>query len=309
VAARTCTPPPGSRVTLFRPLNETETDLRTWASGDHSRIPTGFTFIDQLTQGGIAEGEVALLMAYSGVGKTAIGCNIAVNNRGIPTVFFSLEMQARFILKRLAAIHSTTSDRLIEQQLRAGEPCTPVQSLIEDFPHLGIVDKPAMSLKDMSSALYEAAEHWGRMPRLCILDYLELVGGIASLDAVNAVDKVSRKLKDFAREHDVAMVVLHQLNKSGDPHKPVNIKDARYGGNVAADYVIAAYRPCLDPDLSQHVYESRKRDLRLQFLKTRGGPDIHASGMQHDFDPETMTIRTVVLPQIVAAPSFVEEQF
>ncbi len=281
---------------LFRPISSTSVDLREWCAGGHERIATGFPFIDTLTQGGIAEGEVALLMAYSGVGKTALGCNMALNDPTIPTIFFSLEMQARFILKRMAAICTSTPDRQIEAELRAGEKCLSLEELERSYPLLGIADKPAMSLKEMSQVLFDAAEHWSTMPRRVIIDYLELIGGIPSLEPVNAIDRVSRKLKDFAREHDIALVVLHQLVKSADPHKPIDIKDARYGGNVAADYVFGAYRPCLDPDIKHHMYEALKRDLRLQFLKTRGGPDIHPTGVEHDFDPDTMRVTPITEP-------------
>lgn len=277
-------------MTLFRPLAEVDTDLRTWASADHARIPFGFPFVDQLIEGGGAEGEVAFVLAKSGVGKTAIGCNIALHDHTVPTVFFSLEMQARFILKRMAAIYSQTPDRDIERNLRAGGDPTALQVLVRDYPRLAIVDKPAMSLKDMGAALLEARDHWGVKPRRVIIDYLELVGGVTSLDGVGQVDKVSRKVKDLAREHDALVIVLHQLNMGGEAWKPVTLKDARYGGPTAADYVLAAYRPCLDPDLSHEAYKARQRDLRIQFLKTRGGPDIHHQGVQHDFDPETLKV-------------------
>lgn len=286
---------------LFRPLGETELDLRNWASEKHTRIPTGFPFIDELCQGGVAEGEVALVMAYSGVGKTALGCNVAVRNRGVPTLFFSLEMQARFILKRLAAIYAGIPDWTIERDLRSGKRVDAIDVLIRDFPRLAIVDKPAMSLKDMGAAVAEAAQYWGERPRLVVVDYMELVGGVPSMEAVSAVDKVSRRSKDFAREHDVALFMLHQLNQGGESYKPVKVKDARYGGNTAADYVIAAYRPCLDPELNQFQHEAKRREFYLQFLKTRGGSRIHPSGMLHDFDPESMRITGVELQQRIPA--------
>jgi len=284
-------------VSLFRSLGATEAELRGWASEEHTRIPTGFPFIDKMTQGGIAEGEVALVMAYSGVGKTALGCNVAINNRGVPTVFFSLEMQGRFILKRLASIYSRVPDWQIEKDLRAGKRVDALDVLVRDYPHLAIIDKPAMSLKDMGAVLDEAEAYWGVRPRIAVIDYMELVGGVPSMEAVTAIDKVSRKAKDFAREHDIALFMLHQLNKGGEAYAPVSVKDARYGGNVAADYVIAAYRPCLDPELPQREHERRKREFYLQFLKTRGGSSIHPSGVLHDYDPECMRL-TALEPQM-----------
>ncbi|NNM31693.1 MAG: hypothetical protein HKO53_01420, partial [Gemmatimonadetes bacterium] len=75
-----------------------------WASREDYRIPLGWRFFDEATSGGIALGEVLMMLAYSGVGKTWWACNVAINNPQVPVVFFSLEMQGRALAQRLAAV-------------------------------------------------------------------------------------------------------------------------------------------------------------------------------------------------------------
>ena len=260
-------------------------------------MSTGFHFVDSLTSGGVAEGEVVLLLAYSGVGKTTIGCHQLLCNPDVQRVFFSLEMQARYITKRLAAMHTDTPDREIERALRAGQGSPAIAQLARDHRSLWLVDKPGMSLKEMGRCLSELEAETGEKTKLVLIDYMELIGGVASLDGMGQVDKVSRSLKNFANEHDVAVVVLHQLTKGSSPHERVSIQDARFGGNVAADYVMGAWKPGLDPTLSRDQSRALERDLWVNLVKTRGGPYIDPYGVRHDYDPETMRITDPLKPR------------
>lgn len=291
---------------FYRPLDDTVEEQRQWAAGAAPRIPSGFPVMDQLTNGGAAPGEVVMVLARSGVGKTIIGCNITTHNRGVPTVFFSLEMAGRFLVNRLAAIHSNTPTAVIEAQLRNAEPCPALDALVEGFPRLTIIDEPGMGLSQMSEALDEVTEVWGERPRLVVIDYLELIKAPGATDGVSQVDKISRKLKDFARAEDVVVVVLHQVNKGGgEGDQPLTRHDARYGGDVAADYTLAAYRPCLAPGISQEEYTAQESDLYVQFLKTRGGPRIHPQGVRYHLNVDSLRIH---VPRIPAPSPYVQQE-
>ena len=273
------------------PLYETVESHRAWAAQQDARIPIGFPFFDQRT-GGVALGEMMMFLARSGVGKTAWACNVAANLRRVPQVFFSLEMQGRYIAQRTAAIHCNVPTKHIEWDLRNHGESSALDQLVRDFPYLSVIDKPGMTLRQMGEALDEVSEMWrGVKPRIVIIDYLELIKA-ASMSAVEGVDGVSRKLKDFAREHDCAVVVLHQLNAAGgEGWEPVKRTHARYGGDVAADYTLAAYRPSLKPD----AYNDG--GIWLQFLKTRTDGGLHPGGVWHSFDEATLRIRPPSGPQ------------
>lgn len=279
-------------MTFFRQLSETVAEQVKWATTDHPRIGTGYEFFDSLCGGGAAEGEVILFTARPQVGKTAVACNVIRHNRHIPTVFFSLEMHGRYIAQRMAAIHSGVSTRTIEIELAETGKSPQLEQLVEDFQALTIIDKPGMTLAHMSQAMEETKQAWGTRPRLVVIDFLELIGSPGAIDALGQVDKTARKLKDFAREHDVVLMVLHQVGREagGDGEKQLSLRSGRFGGEMSADYVLAAYRPCLAPNITQHEYESKQSEIWLQFLKTRGGSQIHPHGSRHRIDPVSMRI-------------------
>lgn len=292
----------------FKPLEESAAELSEWASGDSPRIRLGFPVIDEKTQGGPAPGELVMVLARSGVGKTSIGCNIARNVQGTPTVFFSLEMASRMLLLRMASIHTNTPTYVVEQQLRYQGRSRPVEGTVQSFPLLSICDTPAMSIKGMGSYLDEAEEAWGQPTKLVIIDYLELVKApLGTEGGVATVDSVSRKLKDFARERNCVVVVLHQLsmgaskskktpgakgNETDHGHLPVGRLDAKFGGDVAADYTLGVYRPSLDPALEHTERQALADVIKVQFLKSRGGSELDFWGEAYHYDTESLRITT-----------------
>ena len=239
--------------------------------------------------GGVARGEVCLFIARSGVGKTLFGANLVVNTRGLPTVFFSLEMQGRFIAQRIASMTYNVPTATLEE-LVLQDDTRHLDALVKHYPTLSIVDKPGLKLKDFSLVLDEAAESWGVRPVLVIIDYLELVSTMG-MGALEQIDGVSRKLKDWARAEDVALVVLHQVKRSeSDGWSPLTKADARYGGDVAADYVLGAFRPALNPVLSPHQQDARESEFWIQLLKTRTSGGLCMSGEEYWLNTQTLRL-------------------
>lgn len=268
-------------------LQDVKADLYQWATSDIVRVPLGFEFFDSRTQGGMAPGEVMIFLARTGVGKTWFLLNVAANNPTTPAVYFSLEMQKRYTMLRLAGMLTNTPTNVVEQQAKTGHsPC--VEEVPARLPHLAVVDEPALGLGDMGELLDEYADEMGRRPRLVLIDYLELIQtyGESQMDSVQGM---GRALKNFARENDVALIVLHQV-KRGDQnngHKPLDLTDGKFGGEESADYVLGMYKPANNPALGQQLREQMEDDLRLQFLKTRTGGGIHPDGVKHTWVPAT----------------------
>lgn len=278
-----------------------------WATSTQPRIPLGWNFFDGATSGGIASGEVAMVLAYSGVGKTWIGINIIANNPQIPCVFFSLEMHARMLVQRLAACYCEVPTWQIEQDSATGRSAA-LEKIVTDFPFFSVQDEPGTSLKDMAEGIREAQEAWhGVRPRVVVVDYLELVRTSGLLSSLEAADKVSREIKNFARAEDVALIVLHQVNSnemaraSGDRngdyrrvadngHLPLTRKAARFGADVAADYTVAAFRPSLDPEMPESVRQARQNEIFFQLLKNRGGSTLHLGGVPYQLDLDSWRI-------------------
>ena len=129
---------------------------------------------------------------------------------------------------------------------------------------LAIEDEPGLSVRAMREALEDYAATFGQPARLAVVDYMELVRS-PGMTQVENVDKLGWSLKDFARKEDIALVVLHQV-KRGDNHQghqPLTMPDARFGGEMSADYVAGAFRPCLNPHRSPDMRGAMDNDFRL----------------------------------------------
>lgn len=290
---------------MLRPLTEVGEELSHWAQSDIPRIPTGYSIYDSRTGGGVAPGEVFLFLARTGVGKTWFAINVANNNPTVPTLFFSLEMHGRYILQRLAGVHMDVSTTMVETALRTKGTAHAVKQTVEDFPKLYIEDTPGRTIGNMLEACDEFEVEVGERPLLVLIDYVELLRGFG-MSQMETVDSLTWGLKDFAREADVAVVALHQVKRGetnktrgrsrgfqNQGHLPLSMTDARFGGEMAADYLGAMYRPALDPDRPDYEREMLANDLRLQFLKTRSAGGLHPGGMQHHWDERTGRISEI----------------
>jgi replicative DNA helicase len=287
----------------LRGLPALREELTHWATSDIPRVPLGYEFFDRRTSGGIAPGEVAIMLARTSVGKTWFAINAVANNPEVPVMFFSLEMHGRYILQRLAAVYGDVGTEHIEATLRRRGNANVIDRTVEEFPLLQLADEPGLGLGDMSDELAEYEKTIGMRPVFVVIDYVELVRTFGMSQQEN-VDRVTWQLKNFAREEDVAVLALHQVKRGeskrgvqNQGHMPLTMTDARFGGEMAADYMLGMYRPAMDPNMEPMVRELREPEVRLQFLKTRSGGGIHPDGVYHHWDLRTGRISEVDWPQ------------
>jgi len=286
----------------FKPIQATVREQLEWARQDHPRIATGFSIMDSRTSGGGAQGELVLFQARSGVGKTTFALNV-INNVAyglkIPTVFFSLEMHGRYIAQRLAAIHFDTPTSEIEADLGQGYS-RHLSGLVSDFETLTIIDNPNMSFKSMGEAIRETELEWDQKVQFVVVDYAEYITGVRAMGSMEQVDMVMKQAKKFAREHDVLLLLLHQVSRGAgeEGHLPLTATSGRFGGEQSADYILSGYRTHLEPGIPMETMEVRQKLFHLQFLKTRGGHSTHPMGMAHNYDPESMRITEKVSRQM-----------
>lgn len=254
----------------YRPLGQIVEDHRRWAKSDKPRIGIGFSFFDeQATNGGAAPGELVMLQARTGVGKTWIALNIINQNRDVPTAFFSIEMEGHMIVQRLAGVTYDEDTRLIERAVHDHGHHAAVDGLPGTFPKLALIDQPGISMKQMGEAIDQARRAMNvpydvTSPFLVIIDYDELIGGVRSMDTLGQIERVMKDLKVKAREWKAVVIVLHQMKRVDDETKPPSIKDGRYGGEQSCDYIVAAWRP--DPN--------QLTRMGMRMLKTRGGHEL-----------------------------------
>jgi len=283
----------------LRGLPALSDELSQWALSDIPRVPTGYDLFDLRTGGGIAPGEVMIFLARTGVGKTWFAVNVIANNPAIPTLLFSLEMHGRYILQRLAAVHQNVGTDHIEETMRRNGRANAVDQTVRDFPLLLVDDEPGLDLGEMLELTELYGETHGQPVKLVVIDYIELIKSFGQSQQEN-VDRITWRLKDFARQADVAVIALHQVKRGESRHGTQNqghialsMTDARFGGEMAADYMMGMYRPAMNPKLAPAEADFLESDLRLQFFKTRTGGGLDPYGTQHFWNKDTGRITSV----------------
>jgi len=224
-------------------------DERQKNGGGLTGVPTGFSDLDQITNG-LQPGDLILIAARPSMGKTALALNLAdeATAQGVPTLIFSLEMSRHQLIERLLAGRAkVNSHRLRSGMLKDNHWGEVVGAAGElNKRPLMIDDSPALSPLDIRAKARQTARQKGL--GLILIDYLGMIRPIKSQNnREREVSEISRSLKALAKELDVPVVVACQLNRNleagGTPRRPV-MSDLRESGSLEqdADVVLFPWR-------------------------------------------------------------------
>ncbi|MBQ1473359.1 MAG: replicative DNA helicase [Lachnospiraceae bacterium] len=242
--------------------------------GSVTGIPTGFTDLDY-KMAGLQPSDLILLAARPSMGKTAFVLNIAQHvafHENKCTAIFSLEMSKEQLVNRLFSLES----RVDAQKLRTGNlQDFEWQELVEGAniiagSQLIIDDTPGISISEMRSKCRKFKQEQGL--DLIIIDYLQLMSGSGkSVSRQQEVSDISRALKGLARELNVPVIALSQLNRGveqRDDKRPM-MSDLRDSGAIEqdADVVMFIYR-----DDYYNKDTDRKNISEIIIAKQRNGP-------------------------------------
>jgi replicative DNA helicase len=221
--------------------------------GKHSGVtgvPSGFSMLDNLT-GGFQKSDLIIVAGRPSMGKTAFVLSAARNaaiDHNMPVGFFSLEMSAQQLVLRLICAearvnaHSVRTGRLPEDQWsnlsrRIGK-LHQAPIYIDDTPALGILEIRAKARR------LKIEHNIG----MVIVDYLQLMQGPKGVQSrEQEISIISRSLKALAKELNIPVVALSQLNRAvearGDK-RPI-LADLRESGAIEqdADVVLFVHRP------------------------------------------------------------------
>lgn len=237
------------------------TDLSRWVEelDDRWQNPTGmaghstgFAEIDNLA-GGLVDGDLVIIGARPSSGKTVLACNIIdhyINERH-PVLFFSLEMGNQKIINRLIAARARVSvGNLKRPNGMPGPDFDRVMQSVSVLQQATVVidDSMRLSTLDMLARARRVRKRYGL--RLIVVDYIQLMHEPSmrrEQNRANEVAEISRGLKRIAKELNVPVVALAQLNrKFGDraDKRPV-LSDLKESGSLEqdADLVVLLHRP------------------------------------------------------------------
>ncbi len=243
-------------------------------------IKTGFTELDALTAG-FHRGELIIIAARPSMGKTAIGLNIAYHQaikEGKRIAFFSIEMPRIQIVLRLLSM----ATRISMHALRTGRPHLSAQEWAKLEQEAVRLQKSAFYIDDSASLTILDLKNRARQLNsvdIIFVDYLQLikVGRDTSrkIDSRSSeVGAISAGLKELAKELNIPVVALTQLNRApewrkGKKETKYMLSDLRESGNIEqdADVVIFLHREeQIDPDTE------KKGIAELIIAKQRNGP-------------------------------------
>ena len=201
--------------------------------------------------GGLKDKNLYILAARASMGKTWLACNIAkaVAKQGKRVVFFSAEMSKNEISSRLLAMESGVSSDKFDNGESTDEDRNRVAAILRDMIELPITldDSPARLLTPsiMRSKLRKTAIKHSK-PDLVILDYIQKLGDRSAGNRAQVVGKIAGELKDLAKEFDVPVLCLAQINRGTDSRsdkRPI-MSDIKDSGDIEqdADVIITLYR-------------------------------------------------------------------
>ncbi len=250
-------------------------------AGDNiTGLATGFPDLDRMTDG-LHRGEMAVIAARPSMGKTALAMNIAEHvavDQQRAVAVFSLEMSARQLVQRLICSRARINVRKVRGRMLSHNDfnlVTTAASQLQAAP-MFIDETPGMSILELRSKARRLKKRY--QIELVVIDYLQLLKS----DSRRAQDsrqvevaEISGGIKSLAKEIDVPVLVLAQLNRQPDGRggRP-RLSDLRDSGAIEqdADLVGLLYRPEYYADGDDDKLEDSEGKAELIIAKQRNGP-------------------------------------
>ncbi|BDV41980.1 replicative DNA helicase [Geotalea uraniireducens] len=248
-------------------------------------VPTGYYDLDKMTAG-FQRGDLIIIAGRPSMGKTAFALNIAQYaaahaDSPAPAAIFSLEMSKEQLVMRLLCSES----RVDASRLRTGHLIdTDWHKLTSGADKLSkaklfIDDTPAIPIMEMRAKSRRLKAEHGL--GLIVVDYLQLMRGGARVESrQQEISEISRSLKALAKELDVPVVALSQLNRSLESRtdKRPMMSDLRESGAIEqdADVIMFVYRDAVYCDDCKKrdgsCTKGHEKDAEIIIGKQRNGP-------------------------------------
>ncbi|HEY5497029.1 MAG TPA: replicative DNA helicase [Syntrophales bacterium] len=239
-------------------------------------VPTGFDKVDDLTSG-LQNADLIIIAGRPSMGKTAFALNIAQyvsTQRSIPVCLFSLEMAKEQIAMRMLA----STAKVDSQRIRKGflgetdwPKLTTAAGSLSEAP-IFIDDSAAITVLEMKAKARRLKSEHGL--GLVIIDYLQLMrSGSRKESREQEISEISRSLKALAKELNVPVIALSQLNRQVEvrTNRRPQMADLRESGAIEqdADVIAFIYR---DEVYNKAEDNPEKGIAEIIIAKQRNGP-------------------------------------
>lgn len=243
-------------------------------------VPTGFHYLDTLTDGWIEE-DLIILAARPSVGKTAFALELAKQAlfRKYAVDFFSLEMSDKQLITRMmCSIGEIDSYKMKNPKKRFNDADHVKFKQAAAAVHrmkdkLNIIDDSGVTVQSIRSSIKQSLKERPDKRHVVIIDYLTLIHGSGRQERHLEVGEITRNLKRMARELKVPIIVLAQLNRSLEQRKdkrPI-LSDLRDSGEIEqdADKVLFLHRD--DYFETDKTEEEEEVNVEVIVAKNRNG--------------------------------------
>lgn len=238
-------------------------------------LSTGFTDFDEMTSG-LQPGDMVVIAGRPSMGKTSFAMNIAefaAIKQEKPVLVFSLEMPAeQLVLRMLSSLGRIDQHKVRTGQLSDSDwprVMSSVSMLSES--KLYVDDTPALTPLELRTRARRVSRKHGGLS-LIVIDYLQLMTSATSREnRTNEISEISRALKGIAKEFNVPVIALSQLNRGLEQRtdkRPV-MSDLRESGAIEqdADLIAFIYR-----DEVYNTDSPHKGSAEILIRKQRNGP-------------------------------------
>lgn len=260
-------------------------------------IPSGFPDFDEKSSG-FRGGQLIIFCGRPGMGKTSLALDICAHasspklDCGFLSYFFSLEMSSEEISARLLSKLSGVNLKNLRTADLSDADINVLLTTARDMVNYKLVidDSPTLTPATIKAKIMERQALYGEKPDIIFIDYLQLMApSQAQNSREREVASMSRDLKLLARELNIPVIVMSQLNRELEkrPNKRPIMADIRESGAVEqdADLIVALYQ--------QFLYSNNENDkgkAEAVILKQRNGP---IGTVQMLWKPETSSFAPI----------------
>lgn len=248
----------------------------------HIGLSTGLYDLDAMT-GGLEGGDMVILGARPSMGKTALVLKVALNvaRKGGTVAIFSLEMSEKQLTRRFASMISGVSSSVLRKADMSADTYRRLADACEIMYDLPILMDETSDINplEMKGKIRRVKRDEG--VSLVIVDYLQLMRGTRKTEnRVQEISDIARALKSIAKDLDVPLIALSQLNRSVESreNKRPQLADLRESGSIEAEADLVAflyrddyYKARENPDEANHDPD-RIEIAELIVAKHRNGP-------------------------------------
>jgi replicative DNA helicase len=260
-------------------------------------VDTVFHELNKMTTG-FGKGDLVIIAARPAMGKTSFILNtvnsLIMNQKGV--AFFSLEMPAEQLMLRLLSIQTS----IPLQKLRVGDldnnQWSSLNGAIDKMngAKLFVDDQGSLNINQLRSKLRKLKNQHPEI-EIAVIDYLQIMSGVGKQDRHIQVSEISRGLKMLARELNMPIVALSQLNRgleSRNDKRPM-LSDIRESGSIEqdADIILFVYRDDIylykeekerekaakadGKEYASQYVEKEEEEAEIIIGKQRNGPTGH----------------------------------